>query len=794
MMILLRLYHDAFGLGLFSPTRSVVTNNKRRVASRCIALLACFTVAPRRTARGTAIMDFSTLLKGATDTLANLDTNDPSTSAANASTSANANTGNSWQQWDTGEDDTWEDVTDIVPSASSAVPAHRPPLAPVGVMSPPGKSLSSAHPRLLTPDVNGTTTASASMSPTNIGKPDAPTQSTSLPTPVHLTSAATTPTKITDKQQTEQQNEQIQQQLATLSAQLRTALERASAAERKVIVLSRTRDKATAASAAASGDLEARLAAMREEGDKLSVKIAEKEQSVRTLRATLRDRDNMVEELQATSSAIGAKLEASAARIRQLETAERAANDAREAAERRAREVEVEARGKSTSSAALEAARSQLEALRKSQTTALQTQAMRLTADKDQAVQDLETRHAAREEEISKTVEELRAHLAQVVDHASWREDQLRRETDELRMRAQTFEARNEELAAALPNATRPLIRQVEALQAAADERDRAKTVVDRSHVERLRVAESAAAAAAQREAAAEEQVSKALAKIAGLEERVRIAQSEVRRSVGQIADVRAECAQREEQAERDTREAVARAEKAERERDRNAAEVRSARAAHMDAIEAAEERERELRKQLGAAESQVAVLGEREREYEARERKRQHQHSSASSSSAGLMANGRYDGSMGLGSPNGARNGTDVSSVGESVVSGMDDGADELGVYATERLSTSLRLRSGEVDKLQAQLDAKDKATRALAEEVVSLTARLEQASGGEHGADAMQAKLDELAKRHETLLELLGEREERIGELDADLADMKAMYKEQVTELLLRIERLSA
>lgn len=60
-----------------------------------LPLLTCFTVAPRCTARGTAIMDFSSFLKGAPDTLSNLETNDLSMSAANANASANSNAANS---------------------------------------------------------------------------------------------------------------------------------------------------------------------------------------------------------------------------------------------------------------------------------------------------------------------------------------------------------------------------------------------------------------------------------------------------------------------------------------------------------------------------------------------------------------------------------------------------------------------------------------------------------------------------------------------------------------------------
>ena len=48
------------------------------------------------------------------------------------------------------------------------------------------------------------------------------------------------------------------------------------------------------------------------------------------------------------------------------------------------------------------------------------------------------------------------------------REDMLKRELADITRRGQAAEARHEELASAMPEATRPLLRQIEAMQAAA--------------------------------------------------------------------------------------------------------------------------------------------------------------------------------------------------------------------------------------------------------------------------------------------------------------------------------------
>jgi hypothetical protein len=65
-----------------------------------------------------------------------------------------------------------------------------------------------------------------------------------------------------------------------------------------------------------------------------------------------------------------------------------------------------------------------------------------------------------------------------------------------MQRRGQAAESRHEELAAALPEATRPLLRQIEAMQAAAGAHAQAWAAAERSLQERLSAAEAHAAAA----------------------------------------------------------------------------------------------------------------------------------------------------------------------------------------------------------------------------------------------------------------------------------------------------------
>lgn len=74
------------------------------------------------------------------------------------------------------------------------------------------------------------------------------------------------------------------------------------------------------------------------------------------------------------------------------------------------------------------------------------------------------------------------------------REDMLKRELADITRRGQAAEARHEDLASALPEATRPLLRQIEAMQASQAAHSQAWAAAEHSLHERLSSAEAQAA------------------------------------------------------------------------------------------------------------------------------------------------------------------------------------------------------------------------------------------------------------------------------------------------------------
>jgi len=54
------------------------------------------------------------------------------------------------------------------------------------------------------------------------------------------------------------------------------------------------------------------------------------------------------------------------------------------------------------------------------------------------------------------------------------------------------------------------------------------------------------------------------------------------------------------------------------------------------------------------------------------------------------------------------------------------------------------------------------------------------------------LPAQMAAMSQKHTIVLELMGEKAEQVEELKADLHDVKELYRSQISELLLQIDRL--
>lgn len=101
-------------------------------------------------------------------------------------------------------------------------------------------------------------------------------------------------------------------------------------------------------------------------------------------------------------------------------------------------------------------------------------------------------------------------------------------------------------------------------------------------------------------------------------------------------------------------------------------------------------------------------------------------------------------------------------------------------------RMSSQVRKLTSEVSNLKEELvrvvGEKDEASR----EVVRLMTENDDLLESKIKLDAVEGRLDAMEKRESQALGMLGEKEEKINELRADIADMKELYSRQISDLV--------
>ncbi|KAF2632011.1 M protein repeat protein-like protein [Macroventuria anomochaeta] len=96
----------------------------------------------------------------------------------------------------------------------------------------------------------------------------------------------------------------------------------------------------------------------------------------------------------------------------------------------------------------------------------------------------------------------------------------------------------------------------------------------------------------------------------------------------------------------------------------------------------------------------------------------------------------------------------------------------------AVRRLESEKATHKEEMARLSAQRDE-------AREEVVALMREVEEKREQKRERDALQKELEEVRERYETMLEMLGEKTERVEELEGDLVEVKKMYRELVSTM---------
>ncbi|KAL4583884.1 hypothetical protein LXL04_008469 [Taraxacum kok-saghyz] len=399
----------------------------------------------------------------------------------------------------------------------------------------------------------------------------------------------------------------------------------------------------------------------------------------------------------------------------------------------------------------------------------------------DEAKTELESHLREVEERefmLIQTLEELRQTLCRKEQQEVFREDMLRREIDDLQKRYQVSERRCEELVMQVPESTRPLLRQIEAMQETTARKAETWAAMERSLNIRLQDAETKAVAIEEKHRAVNERLSQTLSRMSVLEAQI----SCLRTEQTQLT----KCLEKERQRASESRqEYLVLKEEADTQKghaNQLQEEMRTLKKKHK----------RELQEALTHHQLlQQDIEREKAARLEVEKKPRMPISKTKSISENGLTRR--------------LSSASSLSSMEESFY--LQTSLDSTNTFSPKvhsvppfyfknittpnAFQAALRQKEGELQSYISRLASMESIRESLSEELVKMTKECEKLRSEVGLLPSIKAELEALRIRHSAALELMGERDEELEELRADIVDVKEMYREQVNMLVNKIQK---
>ncbi|XP_069592630.1 TATA element modulatory factor [Ranitomeya imitator] len=385
------------------------------------------------------------------------------------------------------------------------------------------------------------------------------------------------------------------------------------------------------------------------------------------------------------------------------------------------------------------------------------------------------------QEALAIQVADLRLALQRAEQQAARKEDYLRQEIAELQQRLQEGESRNQELSQSVTSATRPLLRQIENLQATLAAQTTSWEKLEKNLSDRLTESQTWSASAIEKERAATEELLSAKTQISAIESQNSLLRQEKSRFQAQLEVEKSRLSNMEEEYSRNQvelenlkMEYKKTGEEARREKallnsqlEMEKMRVEQEKKKFMLAQEAAKERER---KSYGFPTPETGVTTPT---------------LSRSSSISGADLTGLQTSLLSQEDSHDPPCGPMTMSVSSSsnLYDAVRMGA---GSSVIESLQSQLQLREGEMAQLQLEIVSLEKTRSILAEEVVRLNNVNDDLEEKVKEIPKLRIQMRDLDQRYNTILQMYGEKAEEAEELRLDLEDVKNMYKTQIDELL--------
>lgn len=390
------------------------------------------------------------------------------------------------------------------------------------------------------------------------------------------------------------------------------------------------------------------------------------------------------------------------------------------------------------------------------------------------ALEKVQEEARQQQETLAIQVGDLRLALQRAEQTAARKEDYLRHEISELQQRLQEAENRNQELSQSVSSTTRPLLRQIENLQATLGSQTSSWEKLEKSLSDRLGESQTLLAAAVERERAATEEL---------LANKIQLSSMESQNSL-----LRQENSRFQAQLESEKNRLI----KLEDEKNRYQVELENLKDDYVRTLEETRKEKTLLSSQLEMEKMKV----EQERKkaiftQEAIKEKERKPFSvsstptmSRSSSISGVEMAGLQTSFLSQDEPHDLSLGPmSVSASGSNLYEAVRMGA---GSSIIENLQSQLQLREGEITHLQVEIGSLEKTRSIMAEELVKLTNQNDELEEKVKEIPKLRTQLRDLDQRYNTILQMYGEKAEEAEELRLDLEDVKNMYKTQIDELL--------
>ncbi|NWS54392.1 TMF1 factor, partial [Chunga burmeisteri] len=538
---------------------------------------------------------------------------------------------------------------------------------------------------------------------------------------------------------------------------------------------------------------EEQIKGLMEEGEKLSKQQLHNSNIIKKLRAKEKEREHintkqnkkikeLEEELQHLKQVLDGKEDLEKQHrdsIKQLNTVvERQEKDL---AKLQAEVEDLEERNRSVQ-AALDSAYKELADLHKANATkdseaqeAALSREMKAKEELGLALEKAQDEARQQQEALAIQVADLRLALQRAEQQAARKEDYLRQEIGELQQRLQEAENRNQELSQSVTSATRPLLRQIENLQATLGAQTSSWEKLEKNLSDRLGESQTLLAAAAERERAATEEL---------LSNKIQMSSTESQNSLLRQENTRL---QAQLEVERN------RLKKMENENSRYEVELEGLKDEYAKTLEDAKKEKTLLATQLEM--EKMKVEQERKKAIFVQEAAKEKDRKSftvetvsstptmsRSSSISGVDMAGLQTSFLSQDDPHDHSFGP-IAASGSNLYDAIRMGA---GSSIIENLQSQLKLREGEISHLQLEIGNLEKTRSIMAEELVKLTNQNDELEEKVKEIPKLRAQLKDLDQRYNTILQMYGEKAEEAEELRLDLEDVKNMYKTQIDELL--------